>query len=159
MARAIILSFKDNAAAEKFIRDLDDAVSEENASPSISLTNEAGMLAAAFGTVEAMVARPTIACHCTKGLGLHGSKGTGYTKTKLFGWWIHAECKKPSPPLIHNFIRNMIVGVGNDLVPGLREKWKGETEPALANSGDSGPVENIQAEAPSTVLENNTSPD
>jgi hypothetical protein len=106
MARVIILSFDDNAAAERFAKH----VMEGQRLGLGTMTPSQGV------QVEAMVARPTVACR-----GPHRVPGKlksqmGWTRTIKFGWWVCSVCNKPAPAVVRDFIQNMLGGY-NDLLP------------------------------------------
>jgi hypothetical protein len=135
VARIILLGFKDNDAAEAFIRDMDRIQSLDPVSS--SLMGELGVITASAGKVEALVARPTLTCKCSS-TGMHQGKktGAGFTKTAKFGWWVHAKCRRPTSYIVKNFITNMLNG-HNDLLPELRESWQPKEEnvdPDMATS-------------------------
>jgi len=138
-ARVLVLSFKDEKAAEQFARlkvqweEYDENAPENVQAEVLTL----GAIVAAETKLEAMVARPSNPCRCTSSK--HVNRGGGYTKTVKFGWWVHAACGKPEWRLIQDFIKNMILSSGNDLLPGLKDKFKAEREPAL---------EGIETDAP-----------
>ncbi len=123
MARVVILSFRDNAAAERFIHlkdkwESDDTSAEEAENELVAL----GAIVAASSTMEAVVAKPTLACQHNTGRG-------GYAQTKKFGWYVHAEpgCRRPHADVVRDFVKNMVVASGNNLLPDLREQWVKET--------------------------------
>jgi hypothetical protein len=113
MARIIILSIESNAEAEDFARWLLDGNAPKT-------WDEGDLPVVPRGTkIEAMIARPTVACR-----GPHRVPGKlrsqmGWTRTQRFGWWVCSVCKKPSPTVVRDFIRNMCNG-HNDLLPELQ---------------------------------------
>jgi hypothetical protein len=115
VARVIILSFSDDTVAEKLVELKDSAERADN--PQIDLVQLG--LVVTQSEMEAMIARPTVFCRCTSGTG----RGTS-SKTAKFGWWIHNQCRKPHYTIVKNFIHNMIVSVGNDLLPELRRQQR-----------------------------------
>lgn len=112
MARLVLLSFKDNTAAESFVKILWQMQESDSgtADPLVSA------ILAAHSKTEWMVARPMNYCRC-------GGKGSrnhkmAYTKTKRFGWWVHAGCNRVSIMVMQKFVKNMLNG-SNDLLPEL----------------------------------------
>ena len=111
--RAVILTFKDNAIAEKFVRDVAEV---------------GGVYVDSFedplpATVEAVVAVATAYCKCaimddTGPRRRRRSKrdSFGWTRGGQFGWWVCPHCKKPSKPWVRHFITAMLAGC-NDLLP------------------------------------------
>jgi hypothetical protein len=105
MARIIILSIPDNAEAEDFARWMLDRDGRED-QPVVP----------PGATIEAMVARPTVACR-----GPHRVPGKiksqmSWTRTVKFGWWVCGVCKKPAATIVRDFVENMLGG-HNDLLP------------------------------------------
>lgn len=128
-ARVIILTFKDEKAAEQFAR-LKTQWEEEDFEAPPGTEGEVlalGAIVAAQTKLEAIVAKPSNPCTCTSSK--HVNRGGGYTKTKKFGWWVHAACAKPEMRVIQDFIKNMILSSGNDLLPAMRDKFKAQREP------------------------------
>jgi len=107
MARILVLSIADNAEAEWFAKRL-----LENQELRIST------LMPSSTRIEAMIARPTVACR-----GPHRVQGKiksqmGWTRTVKFGWWVCGICKKPAATVVRDFVENMLGGY-NDLLPTL----------------------------------------
>jgi hypothetical protein len=131
MARVVVLSFGDNDAAEHFIESLWAAQeADDNKTATEELSREiiaTGAIAAACGTVEALVARPTMWCKCKivgKSRGSSRGKFSALTeqwgRTERYGWFVHRRCNKPNYYIVTRFIRNMIIGTGgNNLLPEL----------------------------------------
>lgn len=117
MARVVILSFENNAAANKFVKDLNASQnSDEVASSKVA---EMGLIAMSYSKLEALLARPTLACECTKGLGIRSQQYkavAGFGKTTKFGWWVHSACKRPTKLVVDRFIHNLIISGGNNLL-------------------------------------------
>jgi hypothetical protein len=117
MARLVLVSFKDNDAAEAFCKlvDQSDDVHKEGWGDHVA---ELGTLLSAYGRLEWMIARPLAWCKC------HGhskNRQWGWARTRRFGWWIHATCNKCSKLTVINFVTNLLAGY-NDLLPELRPK-------------------------------------
>jgi hypothetical protein len=111
MARVIIISVESNGEAESFARWMVDKDKEGY--------NEDMPVVPPGAKIEAMIAKPTVACR-----GPHRVPGKlrsqmGWTRTQRFGWWVCSVCKKPSPTVVRDFIRNMCNG-HNDLLPELQ---------------------------------------
>jgi hypothetical protein len=113
MARAVLLTFRDNQAAEAFVKKL---WAEQDPFASGEQYTEVGFLAASSAKIEWMLAQPLAACKCS-GKRVSGNK-FGYKKTKRFGWWVHAACNKPTKLIIRTFIENLKNG-HNDILPEL----------------------------------------
>jgi hypothetical protein len=129
-ARVLVLSFKSEKAAEQFAH-LKIQWENTDTEPTDNIEAEIltlGAIVAAETTLEAMVAKPSNPCRCTSSK--HVNRGGGYTKTVKFGWWVHAACGKPEWRVIQDFIKNMIISSGNDLLPALKDTLKAEREPA-----------------------------
>ena len=110
MARVIIISVESNDEAEAFAKWMLDK-DQEGYSEDMPVVPPGAK-------IEALIARPTIACR-----GPHRVVGKmrsqmSYTRTIKFGWWVCAVCKKPAPIIVRDFIENMIGG-HNDLLPTL----------------------------------------
>lgn len=140
-ARVVIVSFAEEKNAEQFVRlmdrwELDQPLNENAASQMSDEILAAGAILAATAKVEAVVARPTVFCRCpTPGVRGKNQFGGGYSKTVKFGWFVHAECRKPSYPIVKNYIVNMLMPAGNNLLPGLRDQFRKERDEALALGG------------------------
>lgn len=107
MARLVVLEFPDNEDAEAFVYGID-----------------AGAIGPGPAGVQvaAVYARPTKFCTCTTGFGMKQKQGKmagGFTRTRKYGWWVHAVCGKPTQMWTENFQMNLINA--KDLLPGLRE--------------------------------------
>lgn len=106
MARLVLLSFKDNGAAEEFVR---QAVSPDG----IGLSSDTH--------VEWIIARPVSHCQCD----MPGpkqparklrKKGEGWTQGKRFGWWLHPACGRVSKMVKERFVAHLTNGYF-DLLP------------------------------------------
>jgi hypothetical protein len=128
MARVVILSFKDNAAAERFV-ELTLGVQDDATVPLAQAISGIGAIVGSSAKVEALVAQPTLACRCKRVL-----KGDSY-KTKRFGWWVHRgpkdqPCNRPQMAIVRNFIKNLYVGY-NNLLPEIIAKRAEQPAPEL----------------------------
>ena len=110
MARVIILSFKDNDAAEHFARQ----VLEGQDNGMCSVLPSEGV------KIEALIARPTAKCRGPHRVPGKQKSERGWSRTKRFGWWVCSVCNKCSPMVVRDFIDNMIGGYNN-----LLEELKG----------------------------------
>ncbi len=118
MARLILLAVKDNEVAEQFVKDLWHLQEIRHTDVSVDSREfmELGVLVAAYTNVEWMIARPMNHCRCTG----HGkNRQWGWTKTRRFGWWVHANCNRVSRLVMLNFVTNLLNG-HNDILPELR---------------------------------------
>lgn len=108
MARTILLTIKDNEVAEEFARQMLEAPGK-------------GMPFVPQGTtIDAMIARPTLACKCSNSDKRQGRiKSLGdFTRARRYGWWVHAKCKRPTRAIVDRFIENHLGGY-NNLLPTL----------------------------------------
>jgi hypothetical protein len=124
MARLLLLSVKDNDAAEaiiKLILQADD-VHKEGWGDHV---RELGTLLSAYSKLEWVVARPLAWCRCTKGDKNHQ---WGWSKTKRFGWWVHVTCNRCSRMVVEKFVENHLNG-HNDLLPEYRAKLLADQQP------------------------------
>jgi len=126
MARVIILSFRDNEAAEALIEKLDDlqgyAFDPDAEHPSLHVHQdnlmELGATLAAHAKPEALLARPTAGCHCRR-----KGRVQGWTRTKRFGWFVCPECNRPSTLVVKKWMSNLTGTVGgNNQLQELRRK-------------------------------------
>ena len=119
MARALLLTFKDNSTAEAFVRKV---WASQNIEAESGLTDaaEIGLLIASAAKVEWMVARPTVWCRCGSG---PRNQQRGYIKTAKFGWWVHGVCNRVTYVIVRDFVKNMLNGA-NDLLPLLKQEHK-----------------------------------
>ena len=125
MARTFLLTFKDNEAAESFVRLMTQT--EDTKVPDWNdHVNTLGIVLSACGKLDAMVARPTAYCKCP------GSTAKGkmseWKKTAKFGWFICPSCRKPALQVVSKFVKNHLAGM-HDLLPELIAKIK-DTEQA-----------------------------
>lgn len=77
-------------------------------------------------TVEAVVARPMSKCKCSvvaesryqrrRRLKTGATKEQAWRRGPRFGWWVCANCGKPSPASVMHWVSSMLVGA-NDLLP------------------------------------------
>jgi hypothetical protein len=116
MARTLLITWPSNEEAERFCRILDqvqtgtyEGLTDEGLAELADLLTDSDDLP----QMDALIARPTLACKCSQ-----TRKGNmiGYTRMPKFGWFVHAKCKRPAPPVVRNFIANRIMG-NNDLLP------------------------------------------
>ena len=117
MARLVLVSFKDNEAAESFCKLVaqSDDVHKEGWSDHVT---ELGVLLSAYGKLEWMIARPLAWCRCR---GHAKNRQMGWSKTRRFGWWVHTECNRCSRMVVEKFVSNLLNG-NNDLLLELRPK-------------------------------------
>ena len=117
MARTILITFADNEEADKLIA---EHIALRTQPSSVPIEADAEQFLGGLlleGVIEAVVAKPTKACHCRAGFGKMTSRGSyGWTQTRRFGWWVHAKCMKPSQGVVNKFIANMLNGNRNLLV-------------------------------------------
>lgn len=117
MARVVILSFENNSAAVKFVREV-NRVQTDDTSDHQDIAR-IGLLAATYSKLEAFLARPTLACACKHGLGIRSQQYkavAGFGKTPKFGWWVHAACGRPTKMVVDRFISNLTISGGNNLL-------------------------------------------
>lgn len=129
MARVLILSFKDNAAAEAAVRQLLDAEDPTQTGWGDKAA-VLGTILAASAKVEAVIARPIAMCRCP---GSNDDKSGQYRKTARFGWWVHTKCNKTPPSVVRDFITNMYVGK-NNLLDEIRQEQNNGEEQENVNS-------------------------
>lgn len=115
MARAVIVTFKSNADAERYVRDVIEREGVNVLSDDPDLYSD--QLKAEIGAV---VAVPTKACQCgivedTGRRRRRSKRESGWTRSKHYGWWICGHCNKPSRPVITHWITGMLHGA-NDLL-------------------------------------------
>jgi len=121
MARVVVISFTDDAAAEQFCIQLHNI--QEAEEPMLPEAYDLGAIAAAHGIVEALIAKPTLSCP-------HPFRNGTFKKTEVFGWYVHATkangrpCFRPHPLVVQNFINNMLIASGNNLLPALLDKMR-----------------------------------
>ena len=139
MARAILITFKDNEAAEAFVKSVWESQSPEAITDGTNL--RIGFLVAAHARVRWMIAQPTQACKCNikpnTGKGKFNNQYEQWRQTERFGWRVHARCNKPNFFVVRDFLRNLHVGYKN-LLGELREQdgANDTTEPATVDGPD-----------------------
>ncbi len=134
MARLILLSCKNNDAAEAIVKAIleSDDWHKEGWGDRVA---ELGTLVAAYSEPAWMIARPLNYCKCgSSGGGKNHKKGWG--KTKRFGWWVHEGCNRVSVMVMKNFVTNLLNG-SHDLLPELKEKINEEQIATNPSSNDS----------------------
>jgi hypothetical protein len=104
MARVIVLSFDDNESAEMFALGMLNKVAD--GCPTVPPSAK----------IEAMIARPTARCTGPHRIPGRMKSEHGFTRTKRFGWFVCATCKKAAPAVVERFIENMLGGY-NNLLP------------------------------------------
>jgi hypothetical protein len=129
MARAVLITFRDNDAAEAFVKKVWEVQDQDSSTGRATI--EAGLLVAAKGKIEWMIARPLNSCYCRISpkrikKGKFDQSYEPYHRTQRFGWFVHSKCNKPNRFVVRNFINNLHVG-WNDLLDELREP-KSEVE-------------------------------
>ena len=130
MARAVILDFKDNEAAEMFVQLLLQAQSDPETGAPIAMST----ILAAHAAVKGLFARPTAGCHCR---GSARNHKLAYTRTVRFGWWVHAVCRKPSALVVKNFYKNIGISAGSNLLHEIEERLVPKADTAEVAAGDS----------------------
>jgi hypothetical protein len=147
-ARVVVLTFDDDQVAEEFVKQRDKVEDEASGQDMLMV----GMLASQ-ATLEGMVAKPTVFCRCAhQGVRGKNQLGGGFTKTIKFGWWVHAECRKPSYYVVRDFMKNMIMGAGNNLLPELRAKFQEERDALAPSPEPEGTMEQPSALSGETLL-------
>lgn len=90
MARLVVLSFEDNAAAEGFVKQIDNLeYLPEGAMGGVS--NDYAPIDA--GVVEGVFALPTQFCEGGHG---GGKRSRSWSRGKKYGWWVCTVCMKPA---------------------------------------------------------------
>jgi hypothetical protein len=119
MARAILLTFGNNDAAESFVRKV--ALAQEGLSDTGSLT-EIGAVVASASAIEWCIARPLNFCKCASGGKNHKFP---WQRTTRFGWFVHESCKRVSYYVARDFVKNLKGGyrdlTGEILAPKIAE--------------------------------------
>ena len=122
MARAILITFKDNDAAEAFVKTTWRSQGDQGAS--LADVGELGLIVASAARIRWMIAQPTQACKCNikpnTGKGKFNNQYEQWRQTERFGWRVHARCNKPNFFVVRDFLRNLHVGYKN-LLGELRE--------------------------------------
>jgi hypothetical protein len=128
MSRVMIVSFDSDDSAEQVVRLLDQVQQGKYPVQVGQAFQEMGLILGSGATIEAVVARPTLACTCK-------SHASGFVKTNRFGWLVHrmkidgTKCMRPPWRVVQNFISNMVVTAGNDLLPEIRATKEEEIQP------------------------------
>jgi hypothetical protein len=119
--RTLLVTIKDNAWADRIVRELAErqGLLGDEAEP--SLTDDELMLELVERAhLDAMVARPTLFCHCgvTKGA---GRRAAGYAQSERFKWLVHVPCNRPTEYIVRHWISNMLNGARDllaEIIPG-----------------------------------------
>jgi hypothetical protein len=123
VARVVVLSFKDNDAANAVVQQLLDASDSTQAGWGDRVA-VLGTILASAAKVEAIVARPTVSCKCP-GNRTRPMRGE-YHRTERFGWWVH-KCNRPHYTIVRDFIQGMLTGKKNLLDEFKKEQPQEET--------------------------------
>jgi hypothetical protein len=110
MARLLLLSIKDNDAAEAIIKAIlkADSFSADDKDWGDHV-KELGTLVSAYSKIEWVLARPLAFCQCVS----KAKDNKGWGKTKRFGWWVHAGCNRCSKMVVDKFVGNLMNGHHN----------------------------------------------
>lgn len=132
MARIVILSFRDNDAANAVVKQLLDTLDPNQAGWGDKVA-VLGTVLAASAKVEAVIARPTSPCRCpgSKTKPMRGE----YHKTERFGWWVH-KCNKPHYTIVRDFVTHMLGGSNNLLAEFEQEKTGTQKEVARDDNSE-----------------------
>lgn len=122
------MSFKDNEAAEALIKETLKSQRDPHGGVPISIAH----IMCSSATVEAMMARPTAGCKCKT----HKNHKQAWTRTVRFGWWVHASCKRPASLVVRNYIKNLIISGGTNLLPEIEAEM---VPPTDTNQVDTSP--------------------
>jgi hypothetical protein len=127
MARVVVLSFKDNENAETFIDLLDQLQGGDWPGVVGQAIQEMGLILASGSKPEALLARPTMpGCTCKY------PQYKTWKPTKRYGWLVCPNCKRPAVQVIRNYIKNLIISGGNNLLAELRERTKNAGSESVA---------------------------
>jgi hypothetical protein len=139
MARAILLTFKDNAAAEAFVKAMWRA-QDNDEGITLDQVGEIGLIVAASSKIQWMVARPLQYCKCrimpALGKGKFDRIHEKWRQTERYGWIVHAKCNKPSYWVVRDWIAHRKVGL-NDLLPELKEELDANSSTGSATTDES----------------------
>jgi hypothetical protein len=118
--RTLIVSIADNDRAALIIRELAERQNllGEDAEPTLT-DGELMLELVEHVQMDAMVARPTLACHCGETRGA-GKRTSGYAQSSNFKWWVHTQCNRPTSYIVNRWISNMLNGARDllhDIVP------------------------------------------
>jgi hypothetical protein len=156
MARVVMLNFDDNEAAEQFVIAIQKSQGD---SYQLNVTdiNTVGMVACAYSKVVAVVARPTVWCRCRivpRGRGTVKTKFDNaferWTRTERFGWYVHSRCKRPNYFVVRDYMRNILVSAGNNLLQELLDRIEEEEESGKVQDVEPVDVESANAEPAGT---------
>jgi hypothetical protein len=153
MARAVILDFKDNDAAEALIAKLDEAKADAHS----GIPMELAAILCSSAEVKALLARPTRGCKC-RGIKTNRNHKMAFTRTKRFGWFVHVGCNRPAQMVVDRWWHNLTISAGNNLLEELRAKFRPVVEETntseVAPDSDSGgsvlPTDPIQGSIDAT---------
>lgn len=108
--------------------DVEQFVNRVVADGGIVTTTDDGELFTLDATVEAVVARPKLACKCAevtesrsqrrRRLKTSSPKMLAFSRSTKLGWWCCSTCGRPSKAAVTHWITSMLVGA-NDLLPKL----------------------------------------
>lgn len=100
MAVYVLLAFNDDAQAKTFVEDI------------LTYPNDAILTPAqendVRATVEGVYQKPTKYCECDR-------HAKGFTRGKNYGWWVCAQCGKPTPLWSRGDM--WYTAIGSDLLP------------------------------------------
>ena len=105
MARYVVLYFKDNEHAERFVAEARDFNGQ--------LTNICLDKVQLDGRVDALIPAPTQFCEDN-----HSRKMPAWTLGKKFGWWVCRDCRRPSKGWGTSF--RAVINSGRNLIDDIR---------------------------------------
>jgi hypothetical protein len=106
-ARTVLITFQDHKVADLFVKAMAGEVEDFAGSDYEHVLSKA--------EVDAMVARPSLACHCSPSRKRGGRGGakliSNFKRVPKFGWFVCTECNRPTATVVNNFIENRIMGL------------------------------------------------
>lgn len=102
MAKYVLLQFDEDRQADDFVEQI-----QKNGSA--IMDDHGGGVWSVSATVRAVFKKPTKFCDCK------GVKNRGFTRGKKFGWWVCAQCGKPTPAWAAG--AHWFMALGKNLLP------------------------------------------
>lgn len=129
MARAVVLDFKDDQAAEMFMELLLRTQEDAEYGDPIAMST----ILAAHAKPVALLPRPVRGCECHR-----KGRVQGWTRAEGTGWYVCPLCFKPHKTVVRNWYVNLCMQSKNQLKK-IKDKVVVETNPPeVADSDNSG---------------------
>jgi hypothetical protein len=144
VARAVILDFKDDQAAEKFV----EMILDVQGNPNKGVPMDISMVAVAHAKIVALLPRPVRGCECNR-----KGRVQGWTRAASTGWYVCPQCFRPHKTVVRNWYVNLCMQSRNQLKK-IKDKLAMEANPPEVVASDSLPGDVPSPGAPEGSVDN-----